>query len=119
MRLWILALCLTVTTPALADADATHGQEIYSRCVACHAPDYNRTGPKHCDVVGRKAGSLPDFKYSAAMRQSNIVWDAQTLDRFLAAPTRYVPRTAMTYAGVPNAKDRADLIAYLATLHCP
>ena len=118
MRLWILALCLAVTTPAFADADATHGQDIYSRCVACHAPDYNRTGPKHCDVVGRKAGSLPDFKYSAAMRQSNIVWDAPTLDRFLAAPTKFVPRTAMTYAGVPKAQDRADLIAYLATLHC-
>jgi cytochrome c len=118
MRLWIFALCLAIAAPAFAAGDATHGQEIYSRCVACHAPDYNRTGPKHCDVVGRKAGSVPDFKYSTAMRQSNLVWDAQTLDRFLAAPTKFVPRTAMTYAGVPNAKDRADLIAYLATLHC-
>jgi cytochrome c len=52
------------------------------------------------------------------MRQSNIVWDAQTLDRFPAAPTKFVPRTTMTYAGVPNAKDRTNLIAYLATLHC-
>lgn len=118
MRLWILVFVLAFPSPILAAGDAGHGQEIYSRCLACHAPDYNRTGPKHCGVVGRKAGALPDFKYSSAMRQSNLTWDEATLDRFLAAPTKTVPRTAMTYAGVPNAKDRADLIAYLATLHC-
>jgi cytochrome c len=118
MRLWILALVLACPPAALAAGDASHGEEIYSRCLACHAPDVNRTGPKHCDVVGRKAGALPDFKYSAAMRHANLTWDEATLDRFLAAPTRIVPRTAMTYAGVPGAKDRADLIAYLATLRC-
>jgi cytochrome c len=118
MQLWTIVLMLGISPPALAAGDATHGHEVYSRCIACHAPEYNRTGPKHCDVVGRKAGSLPDFKYSSAMRHSNLTWDETTLDRFLAAPTKIVPRTAMTYAGVPDAKDRADLIAYLATLHC-
>ncbi len=118
MRLRTLVFLLGVCPPALAAGDATKGHEVYSRCIACHAPDYNRTGPKHCDVVGRKAGSLPDFRYSSALRQSNVTWDEATLDRFLAAPTKMVPRTTMTYAGIPSAKDRADLIAYLATLHC-
>jgi cytochrome c len=93
--------------------DATRGVEIYARCEACHALAYNRTGPKHCGVVGRKAGRVPGFDYSAAMRRSNLVWDAATLDHFLTNPPKAVPGTTMTYAGIPDARDRADVIAYL------
>jgi cytochrome c len=64
-------------------------------------------------LFGRLAGSVPAFGYSAAMKNARITWDARTLDRFLAEPLRVVPGTTMTYAGVPDAKDRADLIAYL------
>ena len=88
-------------------------QQIYERCAACHSLDRNRTGPKHCGLFGRRAGSLPDFEYSPAMRASGIVWSEKTLDRFLAAPTKVVPGTYMGYAGVDNPHERADLIAWL------
>lgn len=89
------------------------GEAIYARCLACHALAYDRTGPRHCGLFGRKAGSVPDFDYSPAMKQSTIVWDEKTLAHFLANPTRAVPGTSMGYAGVPDPRERADLIAYL------
>ncbi len=81
--------------------------------MACHALDENRIGPRHCGVFGRRAGSLPGFDYSPAMRRSKIVWNDQTLDKFLVDPMKVMPGTAMTFAGVPDAKERADLIAWL------
>ena len=98
--------------------DAKRGAEVYTRCLACHALEYDRTGPRHCGLIGRRAGSVPGFDYSPAMKKSGIVWDAKTLDRFIAAPTKVVPGTAMGYDGVKDAKERADLIAYLANAHC-
>jgi cytochrome c len=67
----------------------------------------------HKGLFGRAAGSVPDFDYSAAMRASGIVWSEVTLDQFLQGPRKMVPGTKMTFIGVPAAKDRADLIAYL------
>jgi len=96
-----------------AAPDPVHGEEVYGRCVACHALASDRVGPRHCGVVGRRAGSVPGFDYSPAMKRSKLTWDAKTLDRFLANPMKVVPGTSMTYAGVPDAKDRADLVAYL------
>ena len=97
--------------PATGDPDA--GAKIYARCEACHALAYDRTGPRHCGLIGRKAGSVPGFDYSDAMKRSGIVWNAQTLDRFLADPAKTVPGTTMGYAGVKDPKERADLIAFL------
>jgi cytochrome c len=109
-----MVAALAVSSPVLAaGADATRGETIYERCVACHSIDRNRTGPKHCGLIGRRAGSLPDFEYSPAMRASGIVWNERTLDRFLAAPTKVVPGTSMGYAGIDDPRDRADLIAWL------
>ncbi len=98
---------------ALAAGDPKAGEAVYSRCLACHALEYNRTGPKHCGLFGRKAGSAPGYEYSTAMEKSKLVWNEKTLDRFLADPMKTVPGTTMTYAGVEDAKERADLIAYL------
>lgn len=89
------------------------GEAVYARCLACHALAYDRTGPRHCGLFGRRAGSVPGFAYSPAMRRSGIVWDARTLDQFLADPTGAVPGTSMGYAGVKDGKERAALIAYL------
>lgn len=109
-----LALAAALALAALpAAGDAARGEQVYARCLACHALAYDRVGPRHCGVIGRRAGTVPGFAYSAAMRQSGIVWSAKTLDRFLADPPGVVPGTTMTYAGVPDARDRADLIAYL------
>lgn len=103
------------TSPAnAASGDAAAGEKIYERCLACHALAYDRTGPRHCGLFGRSAGSVPGFDYSDAMRRSGIVWNASTLDRFLADPLGTVPGTTMGYAGVPDSHERRDLIAWLA-----
>jgi cytochrome c len=109
----VLALGAAWACAASAAADPVHGEEVYSRCLACHALGYDRVGPRHCGLFGRRAGSVPGFVYTDAMKKSKLVWDEKTLDRFLANPMKVVPGTAMTYEGVTDAKDRADLIAYL------
>ncbi len=98
---------------APATGNPAAGAGIYTRCEACHALAYDRTGPRHCGLIGRKAGSVPGFAYSDAMKRSGIVWNAATLDRFLADPLRAVPGTTMGYAGVADPRERADLIAFL------
>lgn len=94
--------------------DPARGEALYVQCAACHSLGRDRTGPRHCGLLGRPAGSIPGFPYSAAMRESGFVWTAATLDRFLKAPTRVVPGTTMGYAGIADATDRRDLVAYLA-----
>lgn len=105
---------LAVSPPGHPETgDPVRGEAIYGRCMACHALAYNRTGPRHCGLFGRRAGSLPDFNYSDAMRHSGIIWDTATLDRFLTSPTTVVTGTYMGYAGVTDAQERADLISWL------
>lgn len=103
---------------AIARGDPENGERIYGRCLGCHALQYDRTGPRHCGLFGRKAGSVPGFDYSEAMKRSGIVWNAATLDRFLADPLGTVPGTTMGYAGIADARERADLIAYLRQSKC-
>ena len=103
---------------AAAAGDAARGEQLYSRCAACHALAYDRVGPRHCGLLGRRAGAVSGFDYSDAMKRSKRVWNAKTLDRFLADPVRTVPGTTMTYAGVPDPEERADLIAYLGSAKC-
>lgn len=109
--------CMSVVAgPAMAgDAAAwQRGEEIYARCAACHAIESNRTGPQHCGLFGRRAGTAPGYdNYSKAMRASGIVWNADTLDRFLLAPLQAVPGTTMGYAGIKDKQERAELIAWL------
>lgn len=74
-------------------------------------------GPSLFGVVGRKAGQVVGFHYSPANKASNQTWDAAALDLYLTSPATVVPHTIMTYPGLKDAQKRADLIAYLATLH--
>jgi cytochrome c len=111
--LWVAGFLLGAATHAAATPDVLHGEEVYGRCMACHALASDRVGPHHCGLFGRRAGTAPGFPYSPAMKRSKIVWNEATLDRFLAGPLQLVPGSAMTYDGVSNAKDRSDLIAYL------
>ncbi len=112
----LLAAASATAAPAGdAAGDAARGAAIYERCQACHALDRNRTGPKLCGLLGRAAGTAPGFRgYSAALKASGSVWDAESLDRFLAATLGAVPGTRMGYAGVKDPQERADLIAFLA-----
>jgi cytochrome c len=109
------ALAIAGAVPAFASpaGDVKAGEAVYARCLACHALAYDRTGPRHCGLFGRRAGSVQGFAYSNAMKQSSIVWNEKTLNLFLANPAKAVPGTTMGYAGVKDKKERSDLIAYL------
>lgn len=111
-RLAALAALLHAAGGAFA-ADAARGRQLYeSRCIACHSVDANRVGPAHKGVFGRKVGSAPGFDYSPVLKVSKLVWDENTLDRWLADPERLLPGQRMGYS-VAEAADRADLVAYL------
>ena len=113
------ALFCPAAAPAAFAADAARGEEIYnSRCIACHSPDANRVGPKHRGLVGRTAGTVPDFNYSKAVKSSGVVWSDETLDMWLTNPQAFIPGQRMNFK-VADPADRADLIAYLTTLKRP
>jgi cytochrome c len=109
-----IAFLLAVEYPAhsFAPGDAAHGATIYHECMICHSLDKNGIGPRHQGVFGRKAGSVPDYNYTAALKGSNIVWNEATLDQWLTNPQALVPGTKMMFS-VDNARDRADVIAFL------
>lgn len=116
-RLLVIAACLLAAplqaAPPASAASIQAGEAVYARCLGCHALAYDRTGPRHCGLFGRRAGSVPGFAYSPAMKASDIVWTARTLDRFLFKPMAAVPGTSMGYAGIADPRERADLIAWL------
>jgi cytochrome c len=94
-------------------ADAVRGAGLYaSRCGACHSLDANRVGPMHQGVFGREAGSVTNYDYSPALKGSGVVWNATTLDRWLADPEALVPGQRMGYQ-LSDATERADVIEYL------
>ena len=111
-----LAALFVLALPAAAAAqDAAAGQRVFNQCRACHTVDQggrNGVGPNLHGVIGRRAGSLPDYAYSDGMRRAGFVWSAQTLDTFLQSPTHMVPGTRM-YNAFPSAERRALVIAYL------
>ena len=107
------ALAVLAAAPAAVANDAMRGEALYARCLACHALAFDRVGPRHCGLLGRRAGSVRGFDYSPAMKRSKIIWDEKAIERFLANPLAMVPGTSMTYDGVAAPRDRADLIAYL------
>lgn len=102
--------------PVPPSVDLAAGEQVYAKCIACHSPDRDRTGPRHCGLLGRVSGSVPDYEYSEAMKAANIRWSAQALDTFLQAPMSAVPGTTMGFAGVADPTERRNLIAWLATL---
>ena len=113
---------LTVLATARAQAaDAQRGKALYQECKRCHQAGRgarHRIGPHLNDVFGRRAASLARFRYSPAMKRAGaggLIWTEATLDAFVANPRKLVPRSRMSYAGMPAAGDRADLLAWLRT----
>ncbi len=98
---------------ASANGDAAAGQKVYKSCKGCHSLADNRTGPRHCGLLGRAAGTEEGFNFSSEMKNSGLVWDAETLDRFIAAPLEVVPGTTMGFAGIKDQTKRENLVAYL------
>ena len=115
-----LSILLFAPGPVLA-ADAERGEKIFRRCIGCHAlgkgaEDFSRVGPHLNGLFGRRAGSLPGFKYSKSMQRASadgLEWTAQTLDVFIENPKNLISRTRMSFSGVKSEADRADLLAYL------
>jgi cytochrome c len=111
----LLALALAAAGAHAQDAAA--GGMAFQQCAECHSPGAtDNAGPGLKGVFGRKAGTKDGFDYSPALKKSAITWDEKTLDAFLANPAKAVPGTSMAYGGDEDAKERADLVAYLKTL---
>jgi cytochrome c len=103
---------LCAVGPAGATGSVARGQMLYTGCADCHSIAENGVGPMHKGVVGRKAGSVPGYDYSAGLKNSGIVWTEENLDKWLTGPQAMVPETKMFF-DVPDPQDRADIIAYL------
>jgi cytochrome c2 len=110
-----LALLLAAAGAARTDGDAARGEKRFEECATCHSTQagVNGVGPSLHDVFGRKAAALDDYRYSPAMKRSGITWTPQTLATFIADPQKAVPNNRMPFAGMPDAAERADLVAYL------
>ena len=104
---------------AYAAGDASAGAALFNRCSICHSNAKggpNKLGPNLFGVVGRKAGTYPGFSYSAALKGSRITWTPDKLMTWVAGPQKLVPGTMMMIAPISDSKQRADIVAYLATL---
>jgi cytochrome c len=113
-----VALSAFFANAALAQ-DVQLGLAIYqSKCVACHSVDEHRVGPAHAGVLGRRAGSAKGYDYSDALAKSKIIWSKATLDAWLTDPEQIIAGQRMGYR-LSLAQERADVIAYLATLRPP
>jgi cytochrome c len=106
----------SISSAYAQQGDASRGQHDFRACAPCHSlePDRNMTGPSLANLWGRKAGSLPSFhRYSDALKSSGIIWDDRALDGWLTDPDRMVPGNDMPFNGIKDARDRADLLAFL------
>jgi cytochrome c len=110
-----LARATQTATPSNLIGDPGRGKNLYQGCQACHSIEDNDLGPRHRGVVGRHAGSVADYNYSQALKNSGLTWDAGTLDRWLTNPSALVPGTKM-YFKLDDPQARADVIAFLGQL---
>ncbi len=119
----MMAVLAALPGTALAQAgDAAAGQRVFNQCRACHTTNEggrSGVGPNLWGIVGRKAGSIEGFRYSANMRElaeGGLEWNEDRLRAYVRNPKEVVPRGTMTFAGIRNDTQVNDLMAYLATL---
>jgi len=114
-----IATLLLAASPFRAAAqpgNAANGERMYRVCAACHSlePDRNMTGPSLADLWGRKSGGLPSFtRYSPALKSAGIIWNDDTLNEWIKDPQHFISGNTMTFAGIKEPRQRADLLAYL------
>ena len=118
--LMLLGFSAVPQEPARKGADTESGQLTFNNaCRTCHTTKEgdNRLGPNLHNVIGRKAGSLPNYDFSSAMKGADFIWDKDKLDRFIAKPDEIVPGNSMKpYGGLTSAEDRAKVIAFWESL---
>ena len=95
--------------------DPARGQRVFGQCRTCHVvdPGVNRVGPSLAGIIGRQAGTVPNFRYSPANKNSGITWTEDRLFAYLENPRAYIPGTYMSFVGLRDPQQRADVIAYL------
>jgi len=101
---------------AVRAADVEHGKQVFQACAACHSDKPDALGPSLVGVIGRKAGSRDDFRYSNAMMRAGFSWDAGNLRQYLADPQAKVKGNRMPFSGLSDPKDIDDVIAYIGTM---
>ena len=107
----ILSVLLTIS---VAHADnKVSGERVFKKCVSCHSFTKNKIGPNLSNIIDQKAGIVEGFKYSKAMKNSDIVWNSCTLDKFLKKPKKYIKGTKMRFVGLKKESHRDALIKYL------
>jgi len=96
--------------------DPAKGEQIFRRCMACHslAEGQNRVGPTLYGIIGRTAGTVPNYRYSKANEESGVTWTPEVMFEYLQNPRKFMPGTKMAFPGLPNPQDRVDVIAYIA-----
>ena len=109
---------LAASAPTFAEGDVKKGERVFKKCKACHSMVVGKRslGPSLADVIGRTAGTLEGYKYSPAMKDSGVVWSAETLSEFLKKPRSFIKGTKMTFPGIRGGKadeQIADLVAFL------
>lgn len=111
---WAAVLVLYSASPSWSE-DLANGEAVFQQCRACHSLEtgQTKTGPSLHGLFGRKAGTLEGFNYSSAMRGSGLVWNEETLARYLHSPKEVVPGTRMAFAGIKDDAKLHDLIVYL------
>jgi cytochrome c len=116
MALVAMGLSTALSPTLAADGNVARGQRAFNACAQCHSLEPNRsmTGPSLAELWNRKAGSLASFpRYSPALQSSDVVWNDRTLDEWIKDPQHVVPGNQMTFPGVKDAQQRADLLAFL------
>lgn len=118
-KIFLTAAAFAFIATTAQAGDASNGKTVFARCAICHTVQKggpNGLGPNLFGVVGRKAASQAGFMYSGALKSAGITWSPDKLKAWVQGPMRMVPGTKMAFAGLSNAKQVDDVVAYLATL---